>query len=62
MRDGIAPVGWIARSGERRNLEERAIHTALVEQTERWRERGDWVKLKCGNYNKVTKKCGGQAS
>ena len=22
----------------------------------------DWVKLKCGNYNKVTKKCGGQAS
>jgi urea transport system substrate-binding protein len=21
----------------------------------------DWVKLKCGNYNKVTKKCGGQA-
>jgi len=22
----------------------------------------DWVKLKCGNYNKVTKKCGGQGS
>jgi urea transport system substrate-binding protein len=22
----------------------------------------DWVKLKCGNYNKVLKKCGGQAS
>ncbi|HEY1181704.1 MAG TPA: transporter substrate-binding protein, partial [Rhodocyclaceae bacterium] len=22
----------------------------------------DWVGLKCGNYNKVTKKCGGQAS
>jgi urea transport system substrate-binding protein len=22
----------------------------------------DWVKLKCGNYNKVTKKCGGNAS
>jgi urea transport system substrate-binding protein len=22
----------------------------------------DWVKLKCGNYNKVTKKCGGQSS
>jgi urea transport system substrate-binding protein len=20
---------------------------------------GDWVKLKCGNYNTVTKKCGG---
>jgi urea transport system substrate-binding protein len=22
----------------------------------------DWVKLKCGNYNTVTKKCGGQGS
>jgi len=22
----------------------------------------DWVTLKCGNYNKVTKKCGGQSS
>jgi len=22
----------------------------------------DWVSLKCGNYNKVTKKCGGQGS
>jgi urea transport system substrate-binding protein len=22
----------------------------------------DWVTLKCGNYNKITKKCGGQAS
>jgi urea transport system substrate-binding protein len=20
---------------------------------------GDWANLKCGNYNKVTKKCGG---
>ena len=23
---------------------------------------GDWVKLKCGNYNTVTKKCGGQGT
>ena len=23
---------------------------------------GDWVSLKCGNYNTVTKKCGGQGS
>jgi urea transport system substrate-binding protein len=23
---------------------------------------GDWVNLKCGNYNTVTKKCGGQGS
>ena len=24
--------------------------------------KSDWVKLKCGNYNTVTKKCGGQGS
>jgi urea transport system substrate-binding protein len=24
--------------------------------------KADWVKLKCGNYNTVTKKCGGQGS
>jgi urea transport system substrate-binding protein len=23
---------------------------------------GDWVKLKCGNYNTKTNKCGGQGS
>ncbi len=37
----------IARSGERRNIEEDAIVDALREQVERWRERGDWTKLKC---------------
>jgi len=37
----------IARSGERRNLEEKALQEALKEQTDRWRERGDWTKLMC---------------
>jgi len=37
----------IARSGERKSLEERAIAEALGEQIARWRERGDWTKLKC---------------
>lgn len=37
----------IARSGERKTLEEKAIADALGEQIERWRERGDWDKLKC---------------
>ncbi|MCA9225954.1 MAG: RNA polymerase sigma factor [Planctomycetales bacterium] len=41
------PASSIARSGERRNVEEKAVTEALRDQIERWRERGDWVKLKC---------------
>lgn len=37
----------IARSGERKRIEEAAIVQALVEQVEKWQEKGDWVKLKC---------------
>jgi len=37
----------IARSGERRQLEENSIVDALQDQVSRWRERGDWTKLKC---------------
>jgi RNA polymerase sigma-70 factor (ECF subfamily) len=37
----------IARSGERKKIEEAAIVQALVEQVDKWQEKGDWVKLKC---------------
>ncbi len=37
----------IARSAERKNLEEVALVDALRDQFERWCERGDWIKLKC---------------
>jgi RNA polymerase sigma-70 factor (ECF subfamily) len=37
----------IARSGERKNLEEKAITEALKDQINRWRERGEWIKLQC---------------
>ena len=37
----------IARSTERRRLEEDAVIEALEEQVERWKSRGDWTKLKC---------------
>jgi RNA polymerase sigma-70 factor (ECF subfamily) len=37
----------IARSGERQRLEEKSLATALREQIQRWKERGDWTKLKC---------------
>lgn len=51
----------IARSGERKNLEEEAIVQAIREQVEKWQARGDWNKLKCmellfvvGRSNKET--------
>jgi RNA polymerase sigma-70 factor (ECF subfamily) len=37
----------IARSGERIDIEEKAIVEALQDQINRWKERGDWIKLKC---------------
>ncbi len=37
----------IARSGERKRLEEDALHEAMRDQVSRWIERGDWSKLKC---------------
>lgn len=37
----------IARSGERQNIEERALVEALQYQIGRWKERGDWTKLRC---------------
>jgi len=37
----------IVRSGERRDLEEKALVDALRQQVERWKERGDWTKLRC---------------
>ena len=37
----------IARSGERRKIEEQAIIEALRSQIQKWQERGDWSKLMC---------------
>jgi RNA polymerase sigma-70 factor (ECF subfamily) len=37
----------IARSSEQKDLEEKALVEALREQIERWKERGDWTKLRC---------------
>ena len=37
----------IARSGERKKLEEQAIVDALRSQIDKWMERGDWTKLQC---------------
>src|SRR5690606_4237498 len=37
----------IARSGERRGLEEEAVTAGIAEQINRWRDSGDWQKVKC---------------
>lgn len=37
----------IARSVERKRLEEAAIIEALAEQVEKWQSKEDWIKLKC---------------
>lgn len=37
----------IARSSERRKLEEKAVNDALKEQIAKWKEKGEWQKLMC---------------
>ena len=45
--DRARPASSIARSSERQHLEEAAIRTALSEQIEHCRCRGQWERLKC---------------
>ena len=47
MAGGGRPASSIARSGERKNLEEEALARGIVEQIEIWRVKGDWQKVKC---------------
>ncbi|MBX3433624.1 MAG: RNA polymerase sigma factor [Pirellulales bacterium] len=37
----------LARSGERHALEEEALAAGVAEQLDKWRETGDWDKVKC---------------
>lgn len=41
------PASSIARSVERKRLEEQAISEALSQSISRWKQRGDWTKLEC---------------
>src|SRR3954447_5582622 len=41
------PASSIARSGERRELEEQALAHGIREQIDNWRAKGDWEKVKC---------------
>jgi RNA polymerase sigma-70 factor (ECF subfamily) len=44
---GARPASSIARSGERRVLEEEALAHGIAEQIDHWRAKGDWEKVKC---------------
>ena len=41
------PASSIARSGERREIEEDSLVSAIEQQVSRWKSKGDWNKLKC---------------
>ncbi len=41
------PASSIARSVERKRIEEDALIEAIAAQVEKWQEKGDWAKLKC---------------
>jgi len=41
------PASSMARSGERRQLEDEALAEAIAKQLDAWREAGDWQKVKC---------------
>jgi len=41
------PASSIARSGERKALEEEALAAGVAEQIDNWRTKGDWEKVKC---------------
>jgi RNA polymerase sigma-70 factor, ECF subfamily len=47
MPGGGRPASSIARSGERRELEEEALARGIADQIDHWREKGDWEKVKC---------------
>jgi RNA polymerase sigma-70 factor, ECF subfamily len=47
MPGSARPASSIARSGERRGLEEQALAHGITEQLDHWRKKGDWQKIKC---------------
>lgn len=44
---GERPASSIARSGERKQLESAALVAAIASQMRRWKQQGDWEKIKC---------------
>ena len=51
------PASSIARSGERKSIEEQALVDALRDQVDHWSRRGDWTKLRCMEMLFVARSC-----
>ena len=47
LKGKARPASSIARSGERKRIEELAIAEAISEMIAKWQEKGDFLKLKC---------------
>lgn len=47
LKGNARPASSIARSVERKKIEEEAITEAIAMQVEKWQSKGDWSKLMC---------------
>lgn len=47
LKGNARPASSIARSGERRDIEESALAEAISDMIAKWQKNGDWTKLKC---------------
>jgi RNA polymerase sigma-70 factor (ECF subfamily) len=47
MAGSARPASSIARSGERRCMEEEVLADGIREQLQQWQEKGEWLKIKC---------------
>lgn len=47
LKGNARPASSIARSVERKKIEEEAIIEAIAMQVEKWKSKDDWTKLKC---------------
>lgn len=47
LKGNARPASSIARSGERKDIEEAALTEAIADMVAKWQKNGDWIKLKC---------------
>lgn len=47
LTGGAREASSVARSGERRGLEDEALAAGISGQIDRWRQAGDWQKIQC---------------
>ncbi len=47
LQGNARPASSIARSGERKKIEEDALAEAIGDMIAKWQQKGDWIKLQC---------------